>query len=112
MKMKLKDLSNMENQETTLGAPTNSLTNLYNKISNLDKEGEDIEFRTIIGGLATGDINRARKNYAPQAMYELFLHQVSLAKHKNKICCLSNYPIVFIKEEASGLWHTAPIKMP
>ncbi|KAL5575083.1 hypothetical protein UlMin_016782 [Ulmus minor] len=69
------------------------------------KEGEDIEVRVIIGGPATGDANRARKNYARQARSEPFPHQVNLAKHKNKAPRLSNEPIIFTEEEASGLWH-------
>ena len=67
--------------------------------------GEDIEVRVIIGGLATGDTNKARKNYACQARFEPFPHQVNLAKHRNKIPRLSNEPIIFTEEEASGLWH-------
>ncbi|KAL5579241.1 hypothetical protein UlMin_011683 [Ulmus minor] len=69
------------------------------------QEGEDIEVRVIIGGPATGDTNRARKNYARQARSEPFPHQVNLAKHKNKAPRLSNEPIIFTEEEASGLWH-------
>ncbi|KAL5553184.1 hypothetical protein UlMin_040585 [Ulmus minor] len=69
------------------------------------QEGEDIEVRVIIGGPATGDTNRARKNYARQARSEPFPHQINLAEHKNKAPRLSNEPIIFTEEEASGLWH-------
>ncbi|KAL5564860.1 hypothetical protein UlMin_028024 [Ulmus minor] len=69
------------------------------------QEGEDIEVRVIIGGPATGDTNRARKNYAHQARSEPFPHQINLAEHKNKPPRLSNEPIIFTEEEASGLWH-------
>ncbi|KAL5549136.1 hypothetical protein UlMin_004367 [Ulmus minor] len=69
------------------------------------QEGEDIEVRVIISGPATGDTNRARKNYARQARSEPFPHQINLAEHKNKAPHLSNEPIIFTKEEASGLWH-------
>ncbi|KAL5538915.1 hypothetical protein UlMin_042374 [Ulmus minor] len=57
------------------------------------------------GGPATGDTNRARKNYARQARSEPFPHQINLAEHKNKAPRLSNEPIIFTEEEASGLWH-------
>ncbi|KAL5564759.1 hypothetical protein UlMin_027923 [Ulmus minor] len=70
-----------------------------------EQEGEDIEVRVIIGGPATGDTNRARKNYARQARSEPFPHQINLAEHKNKAPRLSNEPIIFTEEEASGLWH-------
>ncbi|KAL5542523.1 hypothetical protein UlMin_010233 [Ulmus minor] len=70
-----------------------------------EQEGEDIEVRVIIGGPATGDTNRARKNYAHQARSEPFPHQINLAEHKNKAPRLSNEPIIFTEEEASGLWH-------
>ncbi|KAL5576413.1 hypothetical protein UlMin_018112 [Ulmus minor] len=56
-------------------------------------------------GPATGDTNRARKNYARQARSEPFPHQINLAEHKNKAPRLSNEPIIFTEEEASGLWH-------
>ncbi|KAL5543710.1 hypothetical protein UlMin_007494 [Ulmus minor] len=69
------------------------------------QEGEDIEARVIIGGPATGYTNRARKNYARQARSEPFPHQVNLAEHKNKAPRLSNEPIIFTEDEASGLWH-------
>ncbi|KAL5550470.1 hypothetical protein UlMin_000646 [Ulmus minor] len=69
------------------------------------QEGEDIEVRVIISGPATGDTNRARKNYARQARSEPFPHQINLAEHKNKAPRLSNKPIIFTEEEASGLWH-------
>ncbi|KAL5551413.1 hypothetical protein UlMin_001589 [Ulmus minor] len=49
--------------------------------------------------------NRARKNYARQARSEPFPHQINLAEHKNKAPRLSNEPIIFTEEEASGLWH-------
>ncbi|KAL5544296.1 hypothetical protein UlMin_008080 [Ulmus minor] len=70
-----------------------------------EQEGEDFEVRVIIGGPATGDTNRARKNYARQARSEPFPHQINLAEHKNKAPRLSNEPIIFTEEEASGLWH-------
>ncbi|KAL5555515.1 hypothetical protein UlMin_037751 [Ulmus minor] len=69
------------------------------------QEGEDIEVRVIIGGPATGDKNRARKNYARQARSEPFPHQINLAEHKNKAPRLSSEPIIFTEEEASSLWH-------
>ncbi|KAL5538814.1 hypothetical protein UlMin_042236 [Ulmus minor] len=69
------------------------------------QEGEDIEVRVIIGGPTTRDTNRARKNYARQARSEPFSHQINLAEHKNKAPRLSNEPIIFTEEEASGLWH-------
>ncbi|KAL5540749.1 hypothetical protein UlMin_044072 [Ulmus minor] len=69
------------------------------------QEGEDIEVRVIIGGPATGDTNRAQKNYARQARSEPFPNQINLAEHKNKAPRLSNEPIIFTEEEASGLWH-------
>ena len=53
----------------------------------------------------TGNTNKARKNYTHQARFEPFLHQISLTEHKDKIPRLSNDPIVFTKEKASGLWH-------
>ncbi|KAL5583615.1 hypothetical protein UlMin_016057 [Ulmus minor] len=71
----------------------------------LRQEEEDIEVRVIIGGLATGDTNRARKNYARQARSEPFPHQVNLAEHKNKAPRLSKEPIIFTEKEASSLWH-------
>ncbi|KAL5542882.1 hypothetical protein UlMin_010592 [Ulmus minor] len=69
------------------------------------QEGEDIEVRVIIGGPATRDTNRARKNYARQARSEPFPHQINLTEHKNKAPRLSNEPIIFTEEEASDLWH-------
>ncbi|KAL5571130.1 hypothetical protein UlMin_020727 [Ulmus minor] len=69
------------------------------------QEGEDIDVRVIIGGPTTGDTNRARKNYARQARSEPFPHQINLAEHKNKAPRLSNEPIIFTEEEASGLWY-------
>ncbi|KAL5565807.1 hypothetical protein UlMin_028971 [Ulmus minor] len=69
------------------------------------QEGEDIEVRTIIGGLATGDTNRARKNYACQTRLAPYPQQVNLAEHRDKIPRLSNEPIIFTKEEANCLWH-------
>ncbi|KAL5541169.1 hypothetical protein UlMin_004785 [Ulmus minor] len=69
------------------------------------QEGEDIEVRTIIGGPATGDTNRARKNYARQTRSAPYPQQVNLVEHKDKIPHLSNEPIIFTEEEASGLWH-------
>ncbi|KAL5583362.1 hypothetical protein UlMin_015804 [Ulmus minor] len=71
----------------------------------LAQEGEDIEVRTIIGGPATGDTNRARKNYAHQTRSAPYPQQVNLAEHRDKIPRLSNDPIIFTEEEASGLWH-------
>ncbi|KAL5548582.1 hypothetical protein UlMin_003813 [Ulmus minor] len=69
------------------------------------QEGEDIEVRTIIGGPSTGDTNRARKNYARQTRSAPYPQQVNLAEHRDKIPRLSNDPIIFTEEEASGLWH-------
>ncbi|KAL5544796.1 hypothetical protein UlMin_008580 [Ulmus minor] len=69
------------------------------------QEGEDLEVRTIIGGPATGDTNRARKNYARQTRSAPYPQQVNLAEHRDKIPRLSNDPIIFTEEEASGLWH-------
>ncbi|KAL5555626.1 hypothetical protein UlMin_037862 [Ulmus minor] len=69
------------------------------------QEGEDIKVRTIIGGPATGDTNRARKNYARQTRSAPYPQQVNLAEHRDKIPRLSNKPIIFTEEEASGLWH-------
>ncbi|KAL5554570.1 hypothetical protein UlMin_041971 [Ulmus minor] len=69
------------------------------------QEGEDIEIQVIIGGPATGDTNRARKNYARQTRSEPFPHQVNLAEHENKVPCLYNEPIIFIEEGASSLWY-------
>ncbi|KAL5577214.1 hypothetical protein UlMin_018913 [Ulmus minor] len=69
------------------------------------QDEEDIKIRVIIGGPATGDTNRGQNNYARQASSEPFPHQDNLAKHKNKAPRLSNKPIIFTKEEASGLWY-------
>ncbi|KAL5564639.1 hypothetical protein UlMin_027803 [Ulmus minor] len=44
-------------------------------------------------------------NYARQDRSEPFPHQINLAEHKNKAPRLSNEPIIFTEEEASGLWH-------
>ncbi|KAL5580249.1 hypothetical protein UlMin_012691 [Ulmus minor] len=71
---------------------------------------DEIERLIQIGQLrnyirATDDTNRSRKSYARQARSEPFPHQVNLAKHKNKAPRLSNEPIIFTEEEASGLWH-------
>ena len=32
-------------------------------------------------------------------------HTILVAKHRNKVPYLSNKPIIFTEEEASGLWH-------
>ena len=58
-----------------------------------------------MGGLATGDTNQARKNYARQAMMDPFPHQINLTGYKEKIPRLSNNPIVFMEDKAHGLWH-------
>ena len=65
----------------------------------------DIKVKTIIGGPATRDTNRAWKNYARQARSAPFPHQVSLAEHSEKVPRLSNESIIFIDEEVDGLWH-------
>ena len=59
------------------------------------QDNQDIEVRTIMGGPASDDSNRARKSYARQAMKEPFPHQINLTGHKDKIPHLSNDPIVF-----------------
>ncbi|KAL5548099.1 hypothetical protein UlMin_003330 [Ulmus minor] len=48
---------------------------------------------------------QSRKNYTCQARSEPFPHQINLTEHKNKAPRLSNEPIIFTEEEASGLWH-------
>ena len=58
-----------------------------------------------MGGLATSDTNWERKSYAQQAKTEPFLHHVNLTGHKDKIPRLSNDPIIFMEDEARGLWH-------
>ncbi|KAL5566135.1 hypothetical protein UlMin_029299 [Ulmus minor] len=58
-----------------------------------------------MGGLATGETNRARKNYAQQSRTDPFPHQVNLTGHKEKIPRLSDDPIIFTESEARGLWH-------
>ncbi|KAL5547272.1 hypothetical protein UlMin_006959 [Ulmus minor] len=65
---------------------------------------DEIE-RLIQRGPATGDTNRARKNYSCQTRSEPYPKQVNLAEHRDKIPRLSNEPIIFTEEEASGLWH-------
>ena len=67
--------------------------------------GEDIEVKTIIGGPATGDTNRAQKNYAHQARLTPYLYQVNQAKNREKFPRLSNEPIIFMEEKENGLWH-------
>ncbi|KAL5550050.1 hypothetical protein UlMin_000226 [Ulmus minor] len=69
------------------------------------QENHDLEVRTIMGGPATGETNRARKNYARQSRTDPFPHQVNLTGHKEKIPCLSVDPIIFTESEARGLWH-------
>ncbi|KAL5557693.1 hypothetical protein UlMin_033904 [Ulmus minor] len=69
------------------------------------QDNQDLEVRTIMGGPATGDTNRARKNYARQARKNPFPHQINLTRHKEKIPRLSNDPIIFTEDEAHGLWH-------
>ncbi|KAL5567544.1 hypothetical protein UlMin_024119 [Ulmus minor] len=56
-----------------------------------------------MGGPATGETNRARKNYARQSRTDPFPHQVNLTGHKEKIPRLSDDPIIFTKSEACGL---------
>ncbi|KAL5537362.1 hypothetical protein UlMin_046141 [Ulmus minor] len=58
-----------------------------------------------MGGPATGETNRARKNYARQSRTDPFPHQVNLTGHKEKIPHLSDDPIIFTESEARGLWH-------
>ncbi|KAL5582998.1 hypothetical protein UlMin_015440 [Ulmus minor] len=58
-----------------------------------------------MGGPATGETNRARKNYARQSRTDPFPHQVNLTGHKEKIPRLSDDPIIFTEGEARGLWH-------
>ncbi|KAL5540592.1 hypothetical protein UlMin_043541 [Ulmus minor] len=48
-------------------------------------DNHDLEVRTIMGGPATGETNRARKNYARQSRTDPFPHQVNLTGHKEKI---------------------------
>ncbi|KAL5565783.1 hypothetical protein UlMin_028947 [Ulmus minor] len=62
------------------------------------QEGEDIKVRTIIGGPATGDTNRAHKNYARQTRSAPYPQQINLAEHRDKIPRLSNEPIIFTEE--------------
>ncbi|KAL5544988.1 hypothetical protein UlMin_008772 [Ulmus minor] len=69
------------------------------------QDNHDLEVRTIMGGPATGETNRARKNYARQSRTDPFPHQVNLTGHKEKIPRLSDDPIVFTENEARGLWH-------
>ncbi|KAL5568442.1 hypothetical protein UlMin_025017 [Ulmus minor] len=56
-----------------------------------------------MGGPATGETNRARKNYARQSRTDPFTHQVNLTGHKEKIPRLSDDPIIFTESEARGL---------
>ncbi|KAL5571713.1 hypothetical protein UlMin_021310 [Ulmus minor] len=58
-----------------------------------------------MGGPATGETNRARKNYARQSRTDPFPHQVNLTGHKEKIPRLSDDAIIFTESEARGLWH-------
>ncbi|KAL5572616.1 hypothetical protein UlMin_022213 [Ulmus minor] len=69
------------------------------------QDNHDLEVRTIMGGPATGETNRARKNYARQSRTDPFPHQVNLTGHKEKIPHLSDDPIIFTESEACGLWH-------
>ncbi|KAL5561406.1 hypothetical protein UlMin_031153 [Ulmus minor] len=75
------------------------------------QDNHDLEVRTIMGGPATGETNRARKNYARQSRTDPFPHQVNLTGHKEKIPRLSDDPIIFTESEARGLWlpHTDAI---
>ncbi|KAL5554501.1 hypothetical protein UlMin_041902 [Ulmus minor] len=68
-------------------------------------DNHDLEVRTIMGGTATGETNRARKNYARQSRTDPLPHQVNLTGHKEKIPRLSDDPIIFTEGEARGLWH-------
>ncbi|KAL5579755.1 hypothetical protein UlMin_012197 [Ulmus minor] len=68
------------------------------------QDNHDLEVRTIMGGPATGETNRARKNYARQSRTDPFPHQVNLTGHKEKIPRLSDDPIIFTESEARGLW--------
>ncbi|KAL5580084.1 hypothetical protein UlMin_012526 [Ulmus minor] len=69
------------------------------------QDNHDLEVRTIMGGPAIGETNRARKNYARQSRTDPFPHQVNLTGHKEKIPRLSDDPIIFTESEARGLWH-------
>ncbi|KAL5537549.1 hypothetical protein UlMin_045506 [Ulmus minor] len=61
--------------------------------------------RLIQRGPATGETNRARKNYARKSRTDPFPHQVNLTGHKEKIPRLSDDPIIFMENKARGLWH-------
>ncbi|KAL5540349.1 hypothetical protein UlMin_043018 [Ulmus minor] len=54
-----------------------------------------------MGGPAIGETNRARKNYARQSRTDPFPHQVNLTRHKEKIPCLSDDPIIFTESEST-----------
>ncbi|KAL5546743.1 hypothetical protein UlMin_006430 [Ulmus minor] len=69
------------------------------------QDNHDLELRTIMGGPATGETNRARKNYARQSRTDPFPHKVNMTEHKEKIPRLSDDPIIFTESEARGLWH-------
>ncbi|KAL5538665.1 hypothetical protein UlMin_044967 [Ulmus minor] len=69
------------------------------------QDNHDLEVRTIMGGPATGETNRARKNYAQQSRTDPFSHQANLTGHKEKIPRLSDDSIIFTENEAHGLWH-------
>ncbi|KAL5578951.1 hypothetical protein UlMin_011393 [Ulmus minor] len=69
------------------------------------QDNHDLEVKTIMGGPATSETNRARKNYARQSRTDPFPHQINLTEHKEKIPRLSNDPIVFTEDEARGLWN-------
>ncbi|KAL5581616.1 hypothetical protein UlMin_014058 [Ulmus minor] len=71
----------------------------------LKDEIERLIQRGQLRNYVRNNTNRARKNYARQARSEPFPHQINLAEHKNKAPRLSNEPIIFTEEEASGLWH-------
>ncbi|KAL5541984.1 hypothetical protein UlMin_009694 [Ulmus minor] len=58
-----------------------------------------------MGGPATGETNRARKNYARQSRTDPFPHQVNSTGHKEKIPRFSDDPIIFTESEARDLWH-------
>lgn len=36
---------------------------------------------------------------------EPFPHHINMTRHKDKILCLSNDPIIFMKDKARDLWH-------
>ncbi|KAL5564424.1 hypothetical protein UlMin_027588 [Ulmus minor] len=82
----------------------NNLARKHKKISNLHKKGRISKSEPSLAGQPR-DTNRARKNYARQTRSAPYPQQVNLAEHRDKIPRLSNDPIIFTEEEASGLWH-------